>query len=130
MTSIILSTLLYLECLIKSRKFVYIYPMGVYNNYGDIMSNKIKERTIEEKASLIKRLNVIEGQVRGIKQMIEEDRYCDDVLIQISAIHSSLKSLGNVILKNHLSTCVVKEIKQDNLEVIDDIIDLFGRLNK
>lgn len=91
---------------------------------------KLKHRSVEEKSSLIKRLNVIEGQVRGVKQMIEEDRYCDDVLIQISAIQSSLKSLGNAILKNHLSTCVVEEIKNDKLEVIDDIIDLFGRLNK
>lgn len=91
---------------------------------------KLKHRSVEEKTNLIKRLNVIEGQVRGVKQMIEEERYCDDVLIQISAIQSSLKSLGNVILKNHLSTCVVEEIKNDKLEVIDDIIDLFGRLNK
>lgn len=91
---------------------------------------KSKHRTIEEKASLMKRLNVIEGQVRGVKQMIEEDRYCDDVLIQISAIQNSLKSLGKVILKNHLSTCIAEQIKNDNLEVIDDIIDLFGRLNK
>lgn len=91
---------------------------------------KLKHRSVEEKSNLIKRLNVIEGQVRGVKQMIEEERYCDDVLIQISAIQSSLKSLGNVILKNHLSTCVVEEIKNDKLEVIDDIIDLFGRLNK
>lgn len=91
---------------------------------------KLKHREKEEKIKLVKRLNVIEGQVRGVKQMIEEDRYCDDVLIQISAIQSSLKSLGNAILKNHLSTCVVEEIKNDKLEVIDDIIDLFGRLNK
>lgn len=91
---------------------------------------KLKHREKEEKVKLMKRLNVIEGQVRGVKQMIEEDRYCDDVLIQISAIQSSLKSLGNAILKNHLSTCVVEEIKNDKLEVIDDIIDLFGRLNK
>ena len=89
-----------------------------------------KHRTNEEKNYLIKRLNVIEGQVKGIKQMITDDRYCDDVLIQISAINKSLKSLGNEILKSHLSTCVVEDIKNDKLEVIDDVIDLFGKLNK
>ncbi len=89
-----------------------------------------KHRTEEEKKTLIKRLNVIEGQVKGIKQMIQDDRYCDDILIQISAINKSLKSLGTKILKNHMETCVVKDIKNDKLEVIDDIIDLFKKLNK
>ena len=89
-----------------------------------------KHRTLQEKKNLIKRLSIIEGQVRGIKQMIETDRYCDDVLIQISAINKSLKSLGNEILKSHFATCVVKDIKENRIEVIDDIIDLFDKLNK
>ena len=88
-----------------------------------------KHRTEEEKEVLIKRLSRIEGQVRGIKKMIEDDRYCDDSLIQVSAINNSLKSLGNEILKSHLSTCVVEDLKNDNLDVIDDIIDLFRRLS-
>ena len=61
--------------------------------------------------------------------MVEDDRYCNDILIQISAINKSLKSLGNEILKSHLSTCVVNDLKNDNLEAIDEIIDLFGRIN-
>lgn len=61
--------------------------------------------------------------------MVLDDRYCDDILIQIAAVNKSLKSLGNEMLKSHLSTCVVKDIKEDRLEVIDDIIDLFGRLS-
>ncbi len=89
-----------------------------------------KHRSTDEKQSLIKRLSRIEGQVRGIKQMIENDRYCDDVLIQISAINKSLKSLGNEMLKSHLATCVVKDIKEDKLEVIDDVVDLFEKLNR
>ena len=89
-----------------------------------------KHRTEKEKGNLIRRLNVIEGQVKGIKQMIEEDRYCDDILIQISAVNNSLKSLGNEMLKSHLATCVVEDIKNDKLEVIDDVVDLFGKLNK
>jgi hypothetical protein len=90
---------------------------------------RTKHRTEEEKKKLIRRLNIISGQIGGLKQMIETDRYCDEVLIQISSVNKALKSLGNEILKNHLETCVVKDLKDDKLEVIDDVIDLFGRIN-
>lgn len=90
---------------------------------------RIKHRTEDEKKKLIRRLNIISGQIGGLKQMIETDRYCDEVLIQISSVNKALKSLGNEILKNHLETCVVKDLKDDKLEVIDDVIDLFGRIN-
>lgn len=90
---------------------------------------RVKHRGKEDKKKLIRRLNIISGQVNGLKQMIESDRYCDDVLIQIASVNKSLKSLGNEILKNHLETCVVKELKEDKLEVIDEVIDLFGRIN-
>jgi DNA-binding FrmR family transcriptional regulator len=89
---------------------------------------KTKHRTEQEKRDLISRLNKIEGQVKGVKKMIENDRYCDEILIQIAAIDKSMKSLGNVLLKSHLSTCVVNSIKEDNLEVIDQVMDLFRRL--
>jgi DNA-binding FrmR family transcriptional regulator len=91
---------------------------------------KLKHRTKEEKKHLINRLNIIIGQTNGIKQMIENDRYCDEILIQISAINKSLKSLGNEILKEHLETCVVKDLKNDKIEVIDDVIKMFDKLNK
>ncbi len=91
---------------------------------------KTKYRTEEEKEKLKKRLKTIEGQVRGVASMIDENRYCDDILIQISAINQSLKSLGNQILKNHLSTCVVENIKNENLDIIEEVMNLIGRLNK
>lgn len=91
---------------------------------------KTKHRTEEEKKKITKRLNIIEGQIKGIKQMIEDDRYCNDILIQISAINKSLKSLGNEILKSHLSICVVNDLKNNNLEVVDEVIDLFEKLNR
>ena len=91
---------------------------------------KTKHRTEEEKRKITKRLNIIEGQIKGIKQMIEDDRYCNDIIIQISAINKSLKSLGNEILKSHLSTCVVNDIKNDNLESIDEVFSLFDKLNR
>ena len=91
--------------------------------------NKTKQRTEEEKKKIIARLHKINGQINGVEKMINDDRYCDEVLIQISSVNKALKSLGNEILKNHLETCVVKDLKDDKLEVIDDVIDLFGRIN-
>lgn len=90
-------------------------------------SHKVKCRTDEEKKYLNTRLKTIEGQVRGIRDMIDNDRYCKDVLIQISAVTNSLKSLGNDVLKSHLSTCVIDEIKRDNLDIVDEIMDLIKR---
>ncbi len=89
---------------------------------------KKKERPVADKKYLTKRLNTIEGQVRGVTNMIAEDRYCGDILIQISAICNSLKSVGESILKNHLETCVVKAIKEDKLDTIEEVIALFERL--
>ena len=91
---------------------------------------KIKHtyRKEEEKKELIKRLNIIEGQIRGISQMIKDDRYCDDVLIQISAASKALKSLGNNILLKHLKGCVVDDIQKGNLEIIEDVMVLIKKL--
>ena len=94
------------------------------------MKKKIKYRTEEEKKQLIRRLNIINGQVNGLKQMIEYDRHCSDILIQVSAITKSLKSFGNVLLKSHLKTCVVNDIKNDKLSALDEVVDLFNKLNK
>ncbi len=88
-----------------------------------------KHRSEDEKKRLNKRLATIEGQVRGVRQMIEDDRYCNDVLIQINAINSSLKSLGKSLLKGHMKTCMVEEIKKENLDVIDNVIELFNKLD-
>ena len=70
-----------------------------------------------------------EGQVRGISRMIEEDKYCNDILTQLLAVNKSIKSLSNDILKNHLETCVVDDIKDNKLEVIDEVMELIERLN-
>ena len=90
--------------------------------------SKNKHRNDEDKKNLIKRLNRVEGQVRGISKMVEDDRYCEDVLIQISAVVNSLRSMSNELLKSHLSTCVVDENKKDNLDVIDDVVSLFNKI--
>ena len=88
---------------------------------------KKKNRTEEEKKELITRINRIMGSLNGIKNMIEEDRYCDDVLIQLSAVDKSIKSLANVILDNHMHTCLIEHIEQKDYQIIDEIIDLVRR---
>ena len=89
--------------------------------------NKELPREEETKKQLIKHLNIINGQLNGVKQMIETDRYCEDVLIQLSAISSSVKSLASKILDEHLHTCVKENILKGNDEVLDEITSLFKR---
>lgn len=85
-------------------------------------------RSEEEKHSYIKRLNRIEGQVRGISRMVDEDRQCDDIMIQISAVNSAIKSLGQEILLNHMKTCMVSDINNERYESIDEIMELCKRM--
>ena len=87
-----------------------------------------KHRSEDEKKDLNRRLRIIAGQINGIQQMIDDDRYCDDVLLQVASATNALKSLGNEILKSHMKSCMVEDIKNDNMDVIEDIIDLFGKL--
>ena len=89
---------------------------------------KIKEREEEEKQKLIRRLNIIAGQVIGLQQMVLNDRYCADILVQISSTTNALKSLGSEILKNHMKSCMVEEIQKGNFSTIDEILDLVNRL--
>ena len=84
-------------------------------------------RTVGEKKQLIHRLNRISGQVEGIKKMIEEDRYCDDVLTQLLAVDKAVKSLSSVILEKHMYSCIKKEVSEGNLEVVDEVMHLFRR---
>ena len=79
-----------------------------------------KHRTPEEKKDLTSRLRIIAGQINDIEQMIVNNRYCDDVLIQHSSTVNALKSVGNEILKIHMKTCMVKDIKDEKYEVADD----------
>lgn len=89
---------------------------------------RTKHRTEEEKRSLKRRLKILSGQISGIEQMIDDDRYCDDVLLQIASATNALKSLGTEILKNHMETCMIDEINKGNNEVVEDIIGLIGKL--
>ena len=92
--------------------------------------DKKTHRSENEKKIIVNRINRIEGQLRGVKKMIQDDIYCKDVLIQLSAIENSVKSLSNHILENHLYNCVTTDIENGNLEVIDELIALFKKFNK
>lgn len=84
-------------------------------------------RTDEEKKKIIHRLNRISGQVNGVKKMIEEDRYCGDVLTQLSAVEKAVQSLSSVILEKHMYSCIKKEVEYGNSEVLDEVMELFRR---
>lgn len=88
---------------------------------------KIKVRSEEEKKKLIVRMNKIIGQMNGVSKMIQEDRYCDDILIQLSAIDKSIKSLANLLLDSHMHSCLIENIQKGNYEVVDEIVELFKR---
>ena len=84
-----------------------------------------------DKQALIKRLNRIEGQVKGIQKMIEDERYCVGILIQISAIRSAINKVGNIILENHIKGCVTNSIKEgDKIESEKSISELMDIINK
>ncbi|MFA9463499.1 MAG: metal-sensing transcriptional repressor [Velocimicrobium sp.] len=89
-----------------------------------------KHREQAEYKDLITRLNRIEGQVRGIKGMVENEAYCVDILTQVSAIQSALNGFNKVLLGNHIRTCVVKDIRDGNDEVVDELVKTFVRLMK
>ncbi len=86
---------------------------------------------MKDKDALLNRLKRIEGQVRGLQKMVEEDRYCADVLMQISSVEQALAATAKLMLKNHLQTCVaaaVKGARPDEVELkFDELVNLFGR---
>ena len=86
---------------------------------------KWSAKNIKEKKRVINRLSIMEGQVRGIKQMVLEDRHCEEVLMQISAVVNSLRSLESQILKEHLSSCIMEERKKESSEAVEEIMNLF-----
>jgi len=82
------------------------------------------------KSNLISRLNRIEGQIRGVKGMIEKDTYCDDVLNQIAAIQSALNSVGKLLVEVHMKSCVVERIQAGEHEVLDELLVTMNKLMK
>ena len=87
-------------------------------------------RSDELQTDLQRRLNRAIGQLNGIKQMVEDNRYCGDVLIQLSAARRAIQSIERIVLQNHLETCVVEEIRAGNDEIVDEAMELIKRVAK
>lgn len=92
--------------------------------------HKTKERSEREYKDLLNRLNRIEGQVRGIKKMVESDTYCTDILVQVSAVNAALNSFNKVLLANHIRTCVAEDIRQGKEETIDELVVTLQKVMK
>ena len=91
---------------------------------------KVKERDEKEYKSLINRLNRIEGQVRGVKGMVENSAYCTDILVQVSAISAALNAFNKELLANHIKGCVAKDIKEGRNETVDELVNTLQKLMK
>lgn len=92
--------------------------------------HKTKDRSEKEYKDLIHRLSRIEGQIRGIKGMVERDAYCPEVLVQVAAANAALNSFNKVLLANHIRTCVAQDIKDGKEETIDELVTILQKLMK
>ncbi len=93
-------------------------------------SSKMTERSQEERKKLIHRLNRIEGQIRGIRGMVERDAYCADILVQSSAVTAALNAFNKDLLANHIRNCVARDIREGKDEVIDELVATIQKLMK
>ncbi len=135
--------------LLMGKIMVAIYPYGVYNgdmevawfmnheNGNDMEQrdgrgccHKTKERPDQEYKDLIHRLNRIEGQIRGIRGMVERDAYCPEILVQVAAANAALNSFNKVLLANHIRTCVARDIREGKEETIDELVATLQKLMK
>lgn len=94
------------------------------------MPHKHVRRTEKERRDLMNRLKRIEGQVRGVQRMLEDDGYCPDIMIQVSAINSALNSFNKVLLASHLKNCVVQDIQEGRPEIIDEFVETLQKVMK
>ena len=116
------------------------YPWGVYSglrqNKGvtrmseNCCGEKTKERSPEEYKSLVNRLNRIEGQIRGIRGMLDKNAYCPDILAQVAAANAALNAFSKELLSNHIRSCVVNDVRAGNDEVIDELLVTLQKLMK
>ena len=130
------------------KKALDKYPHGVYNVYipygGIILFSganmehkemkecccKKTERAEEERTKLIHRLNRIEGQIRGIRAMVEKDAYCPDILMQSAAVNAAVNAFNKDLIAGHIHHCVVRDVREGNEEVIDELVATLQKLMK
>ena len=96
---------------------------------GCEMRYKGTPRSEEQIKQLVSRLNRISGQLSGIKKMVEENRYCGEVLVQVSAVESAVRAFGYLVLEDHLATCVSERIRAGDADVVRETVELVKKLN-
>lgn len=103
---------------------------GLINMEHCYRCHQSKDRTNDEKKRLMNRLSRIEGQIRGIKGMVEKDAYCPDIMVQAAAVKAAVDSFNKELLGTHIRTCVANDIREGKDEVIDELLDTLQRLMK
>lgn len=91
---------------------------------------KKTQRAEDDRKKLMNRLSRIEGQIRGIKKMLENDAYCNDILIQSAAVSAAVNAFNRELLSNHIHSCVVRDIREGNDEVVDELMVTLQKLMK
>ena len=94
----------------------------------DCCRHKTKERSEKEYKDLVNRLNRIEGQVRGVRHMLESNAYCTDIMVQVAAVNAALNSFNKVLLANHIRTCVTDDIRAGNDESVEELLNILPKL--
>lgn len=97
---------------------------------NECCTHKTKHRSDEEYKALLNRLSRIEGQIRGIRKMVETDTYCTDILTQVSAVQAALNAFNRELLASHIRTCVANDIRSGNDETIDELVFTLQKLMK
>ncbi|MCM1135998.1 MAG: metal-sensing transcriptional repressor [Clostridium sp.] len=97
-------------------------------NICNYCHTKRTPRSEKQNKQLQNRLSRMIGQLNGIGKMLEENRYCGDILTQVAAVESALQSFGYIVLQEHMETCVVEEVKNGNMQIMDEVIDLVKKL--
>lgn len=92
--------------------------------------HKETPRSAQFQADLQRRLNRAIGQLNGVKGMLDDNRYCGDVLVQLAAAESAVRSISSKLLQNHLETCVVEQIQRGNVEVVDEVMQLMRKFSR
>ena len=98
--------------------------------HQDCCCQKTKERSEEEYKCLIHRLNRIEGQIRGIRGMVEKNAYCTDILAQVAAANAALNAFSKELLAQHIHTCVVRDLREGKDETVDELVATLQKLMK
>ena len=92
--------------------------------------SRTKQRSQEEVRALTNRLSRIEGQIRGIRGMLEKDAYCPDILTQVAAVSAALNGFGKALLTQHIQTCVVNDIRDGKIETVEELVETLGKMMK